>query len=127
MEEIPIYLKAGDLFVYASLTETQGLVTMEALAAGLPVVAVDATGTRDVIQDKVDGFLTDDDCHALAVAMLRLIDDPVLRQQIRENLNQSVKNFDLMEQAKKLLAVYEQAIEDKKAGFSIQVDKLLYT
>jgi 1,2-diacylglycerol 3-alpha-glucosyltransferase len=39
-EQIPAYLKAADLFAFASVTETQGLVTMEAMAAGLPVVAV---------------------------------------------------------------------------------------
>ena len=48
-EDVPAYLKAGDIFCFASTTETQGLVTMEALAAGLPVVAVDATGTRDAV------------------------------------------------------------------------------
>ena len=43
-DEIPVYLKAADLFVFASVTETQGLVTIEAMAAGLPVVAVDGSG-----------------------------------------------------------------------------------
>src|SRR5690606_5498993 len=46
-DEVPKYLAASDLFVFASITETQGLVTLEAMAAGLPVVAVDASGTRE--------------------------------------------------------------------------------
>ncbi len=50
--EVPAYLKAADLFCFASVTETQGLVTLEALAAGLPVVAVDANGTRDVVANE---------------------------------------------------------------------------
>jgi len=45
-EEIPRYMKAADVFSFASVTETQGLVTIEAMAAGLPVVAVDGSGTR---------------------------------------------------------------------------------
>src|SRR3990172_1520328 len=48
-EEIPNYLKAADLFAFASDSQTQGLVTLEAMAAGLPVVAVDAIGTSDVV------------------------------------------------------------------------------
>ena len=54
-DRIPGYLKAADLFGFASITETQGLVTMEGLAAGLPAVAVNATGTKDVIQVGTDG------------------------------------------------------------------------
>jgi len=48
-------LAGADLFVFASRTETQGLVLAEALAAGLPVVAVDGPGVRDSVRDGVDG------------------------------------------------------------------------
>ncbi len=48
--ETPSYMKAANLFGFASITETQGLATLEAMAAGLPVVAVDASGTRDIAQ-----------------------------------------------------------------------------
>ena len=48
---------AADLFVIASRTETQGLVVAEALAAGLPVVGVDAPGVRDAVRPGVDGLL----------------------------------------------------------------------
>jgi len=48
---------AGDAFVFASLTETQGLVLLEAMALGVPVVAVPALGTRDVLVEG-EGALT---------------------------------------------------------------------
>ncbi|MBK8984634.1 MAG: glycosyltransferase [Chloroflexi bacterium] len=54
-EEVPNYLKAADLFSFASITETQGLVTMEAMAANLPVVAVDASGTSDIVEHEKTG------------------------------------------------------------------------
>ena len=126
-DKAPSYLKAGDLFVYASLTETQGLVTMEAMAAGLTVVAVDATGTRDVVQDSVDGILTEDDSQALADGILRIVENPQIKSRLVENVKKTVEQFDILTQARRMLDVYEQAIEDKKEGFTIQVDGGLYT
>ena len=49
--------RAMDVFTFASLTETQGMVLTEAMAAGVPVVAVDAPGVREVVQDRVNGRL----------------------------------------------------------------------
>jgi glycosyltransferase involved in cell wall biosynthesis len=57
-EKVPEFLIASDLFAFASLTETQGLVTLEAMASGLPVVAYDGIGTRDVVDDGINGILT---------------------------------------------------------------------
>jgi glycosyltransferase involved in cell wall biosynthesis len=48
-------LAGADLFVFASQTETQGLVLAEALAAGLPALAVEGPGVRDSVRDGVDG------------------------------------------------------------------------
>jgi glycosyltransferase involved in cell wall biosynthesis len=50
-------LRGGDLFVFASRTETQGLVLAEALSAGLPAVAVDGPGVGDSVRDGVDGLI----------------------------------------------------------------------
>jgi 1,2-diacylglycerol 3-alpha-glucosyltransferase len=49
--------RAMDLFVFASFSETQGLVLTEAMAAGLPVITLDASGVRDVVEDGINGRL----------------------------------------------------------------------
>jgi 1,2-diacylglycerol 3-alpha-glucosyltransferase len=121
--DIPRYLKAADLFCFASVTETQGLVTMEAMAAGLPVVAVNATGTRDVIEHNQEGLLTYNDSGALAQAIERVINDEVLRQRFKQAAAKKARFFDMATQAKKLIAVYQQAVEDKKANRVVPVDK----
>ena len=59
-EEVRDYLAAADLFLFASTSETQGIVLAEAFAAGTPVVAVRAVGTDDIIENGVNGFLTDE-------------------------------------------------------------------
>ncbi len=120
--EVPGYLKAADIFCFASVTETQGLVTMEAMAADLPVVAVDGSGTRDVVEEGQDGLLTPDDSEALAEAIRRVVDDEDLFQQLKQNARQKAATFDAGRQAEKLLDVYEQADEAQKAGRYVTVE-----
>ena len=93
--DIPRYLKAADLFCFASVTETQGLVTMEAMAAGLPVVAVNATGTRDEVEHGQEGLLTDNDSAALAQAIHQVIEDETLWQQFRQAAGKKAAAFDI--------------------------------
>jgi 1,2-diacylglycerol 3-alpha-glucosyltransferase len=121
-DQIPRYLKAADLFVFASITETQGLVTMEAMAAGLPVVAVDATGTSDVVVDGRQGLLTENDSVALAQAILEVVGNPDWRHRLQEAALAQAATFDIERQAKELVAIYEEARENKKAGRRIAVD-----
>jgi glycosyltransferase involved in cell wall biosynthesis len=69
-----------DIFFMPSVTETFGNVTTEAMAAGVPVVAADATGSVDLVEHGVTGFLVPpQDVNAYANAIQRLIEDPVLR------------------------------------------------
>ncbi|HJB46456.1 MAG TPA: glycosyltransferase [Candidatus Mediterraneibacter surreyensis] len=59
-DQVKDYLNASDLFLFASKSETQGIVLAEAMAAGTPVVAVHAIGADDIIEDGVNGFLTEE-------------------------------------------------------------------
>jgi 1,2-diacylglycerol 3-alpha-glucosyltransferase len=113
-DEIPAYLKAADLFCFASVTETQGLVTLEAMAAGLPVVAVDASGTSDVVTDGHTGLLTDNDSRALTRAILKALEDPSLLARLRQGAQKRAREFSIQEQARKLLEVYQLAAEARK-------------
>ncbi|HTW62629.1 MAG TPA: glycosyltransferase family 1 protein, partial [Terracidiphilus sp.] len=75
-EELASAYASGDAFFLASRTETLGLVLMEAMAAGCPVVAPRAGGVSDIIQDGVTGTLYDPDRPADAVdAVARLLLD----------------------------------------------------
>ncbi|MBE7554142.1 MAG: glycosyltransferase family 4 protein [Anaerolineales bacterium] len=121
--EIPAYLRAADVFCFASVTETQGLVTMEAMAAGLPIVAVDATGTSDAVTHGQEGLLTENDSAALAQAIQRMVDDAALRQQFKTAAAKKVAWFDIKAQAKKVLEVYERAIEDKKVDLYVDIKR----
>jgi glycosyltransferase involved in cell wall biosynthesis len=74
-EALPAFYRAADLFLFASETETQGLVLAEAHAAGLPAVAVCASGVDEVVRDGETGLLTKPDVRELADAAIGLLLD----------------------------------------------------
>ncbi|GAB4279315.1 MAG: glycosyltransferase family 4 protein [Candidatus Promineifilaceae bacterium] len=122
-EQVPAHLKAADLFAFASVTETQGLVTMEAMAAGLPVTAVDATGTSDIVQHGKNGLLCPNLPEALAEIMEQVLVDEALAAQLREKARETAVNFEISATALRTISVYHQAIEDKKAGHTVKTDR----
>jgi len=109
-DDVANYLLASDLFAFTSLTETQGLVTLEALAAGLPVVAYDAIGTRDVVVEGFNGSITPANSGALASAILGLLDDPVRFEKLKKGALDTAKKMDIRILAKDLIEVYETSI-----------------
>lgn len=113
--EVPSYLKAADLFSFASVTETQGLVTIEAMAAGLPVVSVDGSGTHDIVEPGKQGLLTDNDPDALAQGLGELLADPHKMKRFSNGALKKAKTFDVNLLSRQIVSVYEEAIEDKKA------------
>jgi 1,2-diacylglycerol 3-alpha-glucosyltransferase len=72
---LPRLYRAADLFLFASETETQGLVLAEAHACGLPAVAVRASGVEEVVRDGETGLLTKADAGDLAEAAIALLLD----------------------------------------------------
>src|SRR5215469_3018378 len=74
--ELPTLYASADAFVFASLTETLGLVVLEAMASGLPVIAVPAGGVADHLRDGINGIATPPgDAAGMAAAMVALARD----------------------------------------------------
>lgn len=114
--QVIAHLKAADLFCFASITETQGLVTLEAMAAELPVVAVNASGTCDAVTHESEGLLTPNEDLALSQAISRVLDSPALRNRLAGAALKRAQTFNIEALAGKILSVYEQAREDHRAG-----------
>jgi len=115
-------MKAANLFGFASVTETQGLATLEAMAAGLPVVAVNASGTRDILKHGQQGYLVENDAQALAAGIKKMLENPDRMQKFAEAAHKKAQSFNIESLTKKLLDVYEQAIRDKKKNRFVTVN-----
>jgi glycosyltransferase involved in cell wall biosynthesis len=99
------YLDA-DIFVFASISETQGLVIPEAKFAGLPVVAVRANGVSEMVQDGVDGFLTDLSKEIFSEKIKLLLQNEKLREEMGRNALQNANKFSARNYALNILKVY---------------------
>src|SRR5690606_25962772 len=107
-EAVADVLAAADLFVFTSVTETQGLVLAEAMAAGVPVVCVRSSATSEVVRDGVDGRVVDNDAPAVAEACLHLLDNAAERGRAAQAAAERAQTFSLERMADHLIAVYER-------------------
>src|SRR5208283_56777 len=80
-EELAGAYASSDVFVMPSRTETLGLVILEAMSSGLPVVAARAGGIPELIEEGVSGYLFDEECQAVA-AIEELLRSPERRELI---------------------------------------------
>jgi glycosyltransferase involved in cell wall biosynthesis len=78
--DLPACYAAADVFVFASRTETQGLVLLEAMAAGLPLVALAEMGTVDILGARRGALVPDDNPALFAQSLTRVLRDPDLRR-----------------------------------------------
>lgn len=106
-----------DVFAFASQSETQGMVLVEAMAAGAPVVAVDASGVREVVQDGVNGRkLALEDMDSFCAALAWIADLPEdARTTLSRNARKTAGTMSLDVSADKLVSVYKTVIKRKVA------------
>lgn len=100
----------ADLFVFGSLTETQGIVIAEAKAAGLPVVAVNAYGVANMVIDGEDGFLVEPELPAFVQRIGLLLEDSALRKRMGERALVNVQQLTSRKCAEKLVGYYENLL-----------------
>lgn len=124
-EEIKNYCHAADLFLFSSLTETQGIVLLESMAAGTPVLALKATGTEDVVVNGKNGYMTSVSENAgtpetLSLAEMEFTDrlmDILEKKEIdilRQGALETARNYDCGRIAHDAAAAYIQAIEIRR-------------
>jgi glycosyltransferase involved in cell wall biosynthesis len=101
---------AADVFVFASRTETQGLVLLEAMAQGTPVVSTAAMGTVDVLRGTTGAIVAVEDHEQFAAAVAGVLSDPGLRARLRAGAVQDARRWSSRELAGRLLGFYERVL-----------------
>jgi glycosyltransferase involved in cell wall biosynthesis len=107
--------RGSDLFVFASRTETQGLVLAEALTAGLPVVALAGPGVEDSVRDGIDGVVVRGTSEGelgakLAEAIGDLAADPEMRRRLASAAAAEAARFDVAGRIEEVVRLYNEVL-----------------
>lgn len=108
------HLWQSDIYVHSATYEPLGLVLLEAMAAGLPVISLDGGGNRDLIEEGKNGYMIYEQNPDLFVdTMVKLWQDKKKYQAISKYAQQYAKQHDIKNYVDKLLNIYKQALTKK--------------
>lgn len=109
-ELIADYYKKSDVFLFSSLSETQGLVMAEAMAGGCPVIALQAPGASDIIESGINGFLVNSNMQMIE-KITYLANNKELHKTMQKNAWHLGKSYSPEIVVKKLINLYQSFIE----------------
>ncbi len=120
--KIPAFYQSADIFLFASLTETQGIVILEALACGLPVVVLKDDAFAGVVIDGQNGFLVREQSPKLfAQKITNLLENPSLYKKFSIKAIKTAQNFSERSAAKKLIEIYKSQIGETNPVRSLPI------
>jgi 1,2-diacylglycerol 3-alpha-glucosyltransferase len=111
-EKLPEIYSSAYVFVSPSVTETQGLTVLEAMACACPVVVANALGFKDYVKHGYNGFFAKPfDAKDFAEKIAKLIENKKLREKLAKNARKTAEEFSTENQMKKVMSVYEKLLE----------------
>lgn len=109
VENVPEYLKDANIYVHSATYEPFGLVLIEAMAAGLPVVSLDGGGNRDIMENGKNGYLiSDQNAEKFANTILTIADNENTYEQMSKYSVEFAQKFDIKNYVDKLLVLYDR-------------------
>jgi glycosyltransferase involved in cell wall biosynthesis len=109
VNNVPEFLQSADVYVHSATDEPLGLVLLEAMAAGLPVVTLDGRGNRDLMEQGRNGFmLYEQNAELFAQTIIELWMDKKKYIQMASYAQEYAKQYDIKSYVEKLLELYEQ-------------------
>lgn len=108
--ELPKCYCAADVFAFASLTETQGLVLLEAMTLGLPVVAIAAMGTRDILAEGKGALVASASEQDFAAKLVRVLEDAPLRAALARQATEFAATWGAAGIAQRLRGFYAEMV-----------------
>jgi D-inositol-3-phosphate glycosyltransferase len=111
-ETLPYYYSAAEIVVVPSYYESFGMVALEAMACGTPVVASQVGGLAFLVQDGITGYTVPvEDPQILADRLVLLLKDEHLRQQMGQHAAEEAKKYAWQNIAEQLIAVYQKELQ----------------
>ena len=111
-EDLPGYLAVGEVFARVSRSEGLGTAFLEAMAAGLPVVASPVGGIPDIVHDGLNGlFAEPDDEAGIALCLSRILENPTLAKQFAEHAQETAADYSWEHIAERMARVYRGLIK----------------
>ena len=107
--------RAADGFVFASRTETQGLVLLEAMALGVPVVSTAILGTADILKPGCGALIAEDNIEHFAEQVVELLNNPQLRERLGWQAQVYVKEWSASSCAEEMVTLYQQVMVQQSA------------
>ena len=103
--------QAGDIFVFSSRTETQGLVLLEAMLLGVPVVSIAEMGTKDILVNGIGALIAKHDVEDFVEKVLKILQNSQLKSDLAKAGINYAKAWKPSEMAKKMLDLYRELQE----------------
>lgn len=122
-EEINKYYQIGDVFVTASTSETQGLTVIEAMAASLPVVAINDESFTNIVIDDLNGYIFKNK-KEYKQAIKTIIEEPFLKARLSKQARINSENYSSKFYGQRVCEIYKQAIEKENNKKETFLDKI---
>ncbi|MDZ4248061.1 MAG: glycosyltransferase [Patescibacteria group bacterium] len=121
-EDMGQFYRLGDVFAISSPAELQSLVTLEAMASGLPVVAVDAMALPELCKSGRNGYLfLTGSADGMAESVTRILQNPAMARQMGAESRKIIEqNHDVREMPKHYETVYKEAVDAKRTTHNAQ-------
>lgn len=117
------YFKAADVFVLNSKHEGLSNSLLEAMSTGLPCIAYPASGTIDLIEDEINGYLTDGTATEIEQSILKLLENEILCKSLAKNARNKIKNkYSNIKVLEQHIELFEKSIE--KNNLDIHLRKI---
>lgn len=114
-DDLPQIYRTGTVFAITSKTETQSIVLMEAMASGLPAVAVAAGAVSELVKNNKNGFLCEpDDIEAVAKSLAKLLANPDLRKRFSDDTLKRIRKHDISYTLTRMEEIYNEVLDSRE-------------
>jgi 1,2-diacylglycerol 3-alpha-glucosyltransferase len=111
--KLKYFYSLADVFVFASKVESQGMVVLESMACGTPVVAIGKMGTREIMGGDYGGFMVDDDVESFAEMVDLLLHNKAIYKLKSDEALEHLSKWTIQSQAEKMIKLYQRLLKNK--------------